>query len=227
MRRGHPLARLAALWLVVGASLVTLTLSGSISSSSVRGMVDGSGPWTVVAFLLLSSALTVACFPGPLLAGAAGIMFGIVGGTIVAIVAATLGATIAFLIARAVAGDAVEELGGPRVQAGAAWIGERGFLAVLYARIAPGLPYTLVNYAAGLSPVALGAFVAATTLGCAPRAFAYAALGGSLDNLDSPAAIAAVAVLVAMALGGAALAWSQRRPAPRMATAGPGETTDR
>ena len=35
------------------------------------------------------------------------------------------------------------------------WIGRRGFLAVLYARIAPGVPYSLVNYAAGLTPVAL------------------------------------------------------------------------
>ena len=53
------------------------------------------------------------------------------------------------------------------------------------------MPYNLVNYAAGLTPVRLGAFVAATALGVAPRAFAYTALGGSLGDLGSPEAIVA------------------------------------
>jgi len=58
----------------------------------------------------------------------------------------------------------------------------------------------------GIVGIPLPAFVSATALGAAPRAFAYAALGGSLGDLSSPTAIAAVAVLVAMALGGAVLA---------------------
>jgi len=85
-------------------------------------------------------------------------------------------------------------------------VGRRGFLTVLYARIVPGVPYTLVNYAAGLTPIALRSFVAATAIGVAPRAFAYTALGGSLGNLRSPEAYIAVAVLVVMALAGLALA---------------------
>jgi uncharacterized membrane protein YdjX (TVP38/TMEM64 family) len=64
----------------------------------------------------------------------------------------------------------------------------------------------LVNYAAGLSPVTLRAFTAATAIGCAPRAFAYTALGGSFDDLGSPEAIAAIVVLVVMGLAGLVLA---------------------
>jgi uncharacterized membrane protein YdjX (TVP38/TMEM64 family) len=66
---------------------------------------------------------------------------------------------------------------------------------VLYVRLLPGLPFTLVNYAAGVTRVSLGAFAVGTALGGAPRAFAYAALGGSLDDLSSPGAIAGFAVL--------------------------------
>ena len=58
----------------------------------------------------------------------------------------------------------------------------RGFVSVLYARIVPGVPYTLVNYAAGLTRIPLAVFAAATALGAAPRAFAYTALGGSLGE---------------------------------------------
>jgi uncharacterized membrane protein YdjX (TVP38/TMEM64 family) len=153
-------------------------------------------------FIAVSATLTVCLFPGPLLAGASGLLFGTALGTPVSIASATLGAVLAFLLARRIAHDAVVELQGRRLAALRAWVGRRGFLSVLYARLAPGLPYNLVNYAAGLSPVTLRAFTAATALGCAPRAFAYTALGGSLNNLGSPEAIIAIVVLVVMAVAG-------------------------
>jgi uncharacterized membrane protein YdjX (TVP38/TMEM64 family) len=156
-------------------------------------------------FVALSAALTVCLFPGPLLAGASGLLFGTALGTPVSIVSATLGAVVAFSLSRWLAHDAVVELQGRRLAALRAWVGRRGFLSVLYARLAPGIPYNLVNYAAGLSPVALRAFAAATALGCAPRAFAYTALGGSLHDLGSPEAIIAIVVLVGMAVAGLAL----------------------
>ena len=80
------------------------------------------------------------------------------------------------------------------MQALRAWEGRRGVLSVLYARLAPGVPYSLVNYAAGLTPIALRTFAAATAVGVAPRAFAYTALGGSFGDLGSPEAIIAVCV---------------------------------
>jgi uncharacterized membrane protein YdjX (TVP38/TMEM64 family) len=153
-------------------------------------------------FIVCSSLLTVAMFPGPLLAGAAGLLFGTALGAPVAIVSATCGACLAFLVGRRWAHDAVEHLAGPRVQSMRAWIGARGFHAVLLARLAPAVPYNVVNYAAGLSPVSLGAFAAATALGASPRAIAYAALGGHLGDWTSPAAIAAIALLVTMAVIG-------------------------
>ena len=63
-----------------------------------------------------------------------------------------------------------------------AWVGARGFHCVLCARIAPGMPYNLVNYAAGLTPSALGAFARRPRSAVAPRAFAYTALGGNIGN---------------------------------------------
>ena len=113
-----------------------------------------------------------------------------------------LGASAAFLIARTAGRGAVERRAGPRVLAVRDAVSRRGFLAVLYARILPGVPYSVVNYGAGLTRIPLAVFAAATALGAAPRAFAYTALGGSLDDLGSPEAIAAVVVLAAMAAGG-------------------------
>jgi uncharacterized membrane protein YdjX (TVP38/TMEM64 family) len=201
-----PWLRLASLVVLVGTAFLVIALSGSLSADRVRDWVDGLGAAGPLLFIPLSACLTVALFPGPLLAGASGLLFGTALGTVVSIVSATLGATLAFCLSRWWAHDAVVSLAGPRVQALRVWIGRRGFLSVLYARIAPGVPYNLVNYAAGLTPILLRSFVAATAIGVAPRAFAYTALGGSLGDLGSPQALIAIAVLVAMALGGALVA---------------------
>jgi len=48
-------------------------------------------------------------------------------------------------------------------------------------------------------------------IGASPRAFAYAALGGSIGNYSSPQALAGIGVLVVMSLGGALLLWRTRR----------------
>jgi uncharacterized membrane protein YdjX (TVP38/TMEM64 family) len=218
---GAPLSarlRIASLAALVGGLFAYFALSGTLDASRVQGWFDGLGAAGPLLFVAGSALLTVALFPGPLLAGASGLLFGTALGTPVAIASATLGAVLAFALARWWAHDAVEELARGRVAALRAWIGRRGFFAVFYARLAPGIPYSLVNYAAGLSPVTLRAFALATLLGCAPRAFAYTALGGNLDNLGSPEVIAAIVVLVLMAVAGLV---ALRRSGPGTATSSP------
>jgi len=209
--RGAARLRVASLATAVAIVFVFVASSGSLSSDRVRDAIDPLGIAAVPVFVVVSALLICALFPGPLLAGASGLLFGTALGTPVAITAATLGAVLAFSLARFVAHDAVETLAGTRLAPLQEWIERRGFWAVLYARIAPGVPYSLVNYAAGLSRVALPAFAAATAIGAAPRAFAYTALGGSLDDLTSPEAIIAFAALVVMALGGLAALRAERR----------------
>lgn len=214
--------RVAALAFAVAAVFVFVASSGSLSSDRVRDFIDPLGAAAVPAFIVCSALLTCALFPGPLLAGASGLLFGTALGTPVAIASATLGAVLAFSIARFAAHDAVQALAGTRLAPLQEWIGRRGFWAVLYARITPGVPYSLLNYAAGLTRIGLPAFTAATAIGVAPRAFAYTALGGSLDDLASPEAIIAIVALVVMALTGFVLLRGERRrnrPATRATSA--------
>jgi uncharacterized membrane protein YdjX (TVP38/TMEM64 family) len=191
---------------VLVAFLLFFLLSGSISAHRVRDWMDGFGVAGPLVFIVASSALTVVLFPGPVLSGASGLLFGTALGTPVSIVSATCGAALAFSVSRWWAHDAVADH--PRMQGLRAWVGARGFESVLLARIAPGIPYNLVNYAAGLTPIGLAVFAAATALGVAPRAFAYTALGGSIGNLGSTVAIVAYCLLV---VEGAFGIWLMRR----------------
>jgi len=206
VRRLPPGVRLAGLAVVVASVFLAVALSGSLSADRVRDWVDGFGIAGPVVFVALSAVLNCVFFPGPLLAAASGLLFGTAAGTPIAIVSATLSAVIAFSVARWVAGDALAELGGSRVQRLAGAVERRGFLAVLYVRLLPGVPYSLFNYAAGLTRVPLLVFAAATAIGTAPRTFAYVALGGSFGDFGRPETIVAVAILLAMTAAGAVVA---------------------
>ena len=207
--RAHPV-RLVALVALVGALFLGELLVGPHSAGQLRGALNGLGGWAPLVVVVAFALLVCAIVPTPILAGASGLLFGTALGTPVSLLAFTFGGSLALLISRRLARSAVPPMRAPRLQAWSSAIDSRGFLAVLYARIAPGAPFALISYASGLTRVRFAAFVSATLIGAAPRAFAYTALGGSLGDYSSPQAIAAIAVLVAMALAGAAVAWRLR-----------------
>jgi len=209
--RAWSLVRLAGLGVVVALVFSAGLLAAPGSAHGLRNQLAGLGLWGPVAMIATYALLTCAMVPGPVLAGASGLLFGTALGTLIAIVSATLGASAAFLIARGLAQRPYAALVTGRLRHWTQRIERRGFLAVLYARIAPGAPFALVSYAAGMTRVRLREFAAATMIGASPRAFAYAALGGSIGTYSSPQALAGLGVLVVMSLGGALLLWRTRR----------------
>lgn len=206
-RRGAQL-RLVGLALTVATALGVVILSGGVSVERVRALTDGYGGFAPVAFILVSALLTVCFVPGPILAASAGVLFGTAAGTPIALTSALLGAAASFALARWIAHDAIEQLQGPRLARLRAWIARRGFVAVLYARIVPAVPYNSVNYASGLTRMRLLVFLGATALAAAPRTFAYVTFGGSWGDWTSPAMLVAIGLLGALALLGV---WLIRR----------------
>jgi len=106
---------------------------------------------------------------------------------------------------------------GPRAAHWRTWISERGFSAVLTARLLPGTPASVLNYAAGLTSMRLRPFAAAVALGALPKTIAYVALGGALSAPLSTRGLLAIALYAATALSRraarpAASARRSRRP---------------
>ncbi|MEJ7797333.1 MAG: TVP38/TMEM64 family protein [Solirubrobacteraceae bacterium] len=205
MPRG-PRARLIAFAFALATVFGVVLVLVARSPDEIQRAADGAGVWAPAAFVALCVGLTLAFFPFPLVAAAGGLLFGTLAGTLLSILGGIIGAVLAFLIARHAAGDSVQALAGDRLRRVQEAVERRGFVAVLYARILPGVPRDVVNYAFGLTRVGLLAFTAATVIGIAPRAFAYTALGGSLGSFDSTESVLAIATLVAMGVLGLALA---------------------
>ena len=77
----------------------------------------------------------------------------------VALLGATLGGIAAFLVARRL-GRGPAALAGPRLTRLRERVEQRPLLTIALARLAPGSPATIVNYAAGLTHIRLRHFVA-------------------------------------------------------------------
>jgi uncharacterized membrane protein YdjX (TVP38/TMEM64 family) len=210
--RRSALIRLGVLAALLAAIAIGALATGfRPSASEVRDWGESLGPAGPVLFVPLSTVLGCLLVPGPILAGAAGLLFGTALGTPVALAAAVCTAVAEMLITRNVAGARVGTLIPERARRIDDFLERRGFIAVLYVRLAPGIPYHLVNYGAGLTRLRVRDMALGTAVGALPRTFAYVALGGSLSDLGSPEAIAAIALLVITAIGGAIVARRQIR----------------
>src|SRR3954451_5560828 len=134
--RRRALARLglAVLALAVLAGLAALTV-GVPSPAQLAEWARSAGPATPVLFVLIAAVSTCVMFPGQVTATAAGVLFGVAAGVGLTLLAATLGAALAFLLARTVGAGPIGRLLGPRATHWRTWISERGFSAVLTARL--------------------------------------------------------------------------------------------
>ncbi len=136
--------------------------------------VQGLGPAGALVFIAAYTAAVVAFVPASILTLAAGAIFGLVRGTLYVFVAATLGSALAFLISRYVARGIVEKklAGDPRLAAIDRAIGAKGRKIVLLLRLSPAFPFSLLNYALGLTRVRFADYVIAS-FGMLPGTLLY------------------------------------------------------
>lgn len=200
--------------MVVVLSAVVVALTVDLPSGAVlRQVVADAGRAAPIVFVGLYATATLAPVPKNVLSALAGLLFGLVQGVLLVLVAALLGAVVAFGLGRALGREAVERWTSTRVREVDALLARRGLFAVIAVRLVPVVPFTAINYAAGLTGVRPRDYVLGTALGVIPGTVAYVTLGtygstpGAWPFLVSAAALVALSVggvLVARRRGGAA-----------------------
>ncbi|MDI9893154.1 VTT domain-containing protein [Rhodococcus sp. IEGM 1381] len=203
-RRGTTLKLLAAAVVVIAVVIVLGTVDLP-DPAFIRDRVASAGPWGIALFVVLYAVLSATPFPASTLTIASGLLFGLAVGATVVVFAATMGAYLGYWGARALGRGQVARTEWDRLRRLDAMLGRRGLLSVLLVRLVP-LPFSLVNYAAGVSAVGQRDYVVGTMIGIVPATVAYTALGAyGTSPLSWPFAIALLAVL-AIAAGSALLA---------------------
>lgn len=196
---------------VPGVGVVIAAVVGLPDEDQLRADIAAAGPVAPVLFVLVYAVATLAPLPKNVLAAVAGALFGLMPGIAIVLPAALLGAGAAFMLGRSLGRDAVERITGTRVARVDALLRRRGLLAVVGVRLVPVLPFTAINYAAGLTAVRARDYILGTALGIIRVTIAYVALGTYGTSPGEWPFILAVIVLAALSAAGVALTRRPRR----------------
>jgi uncharacterized membrane protein YdjX (TVP38/TMEM64 family) len=146
--------------------------------------IDGLGLAGGIAFIALYVIATVAFLPGSILTLGAGVVFGVFLGALYVFVGATLGAIAAFLVGRYLARDWITRkiAGNAKFAAIDQAVAQEGFKIVLLTRLSPVFPFNLLNYAFGVTGVALKDY-ALGSIGMIPGTIMYVYIGSLAGDL--------------------------------------------
>lgn len=171
-------------WIVVALIVITLSVLSAILPVKdwIREFVDWVkqlGPIGVIVFIFAYALATVLFLPGWIFTVSAGLIYGIVGGTLVALSGAIIGASLAFLVARYVLRKNIAEMTkkNPRFAAIDDAIGKNGWKIVGLLRLSPLIPFNLSNYFYGITSIGFISYVAVSAIGMIPGTLLYAYLG--------------------------------------------------
>jgi uncharacterized membrane protein YdjX (TVP38/TMEM64 family) len=146
--------------------------------------VESLGTIGSLTFIAIYIAATVAFLPGSVLTLGAGVLFGVMLGSIYVFIGATLGAIVAFLVGRYLIRGWISRRieANPRFAAIDEAVSKEGFKIVLLTRLSPVFPFNLLNYAFGITGVSLKDY-SLGSIGMIPGTVMYVYIGSLAGDL--------------------------------------------
>ena len=195
--------------MVVASVIVALTVDLP-DAAGLRRAIETAGWAAPVVFVGLYALVTLAPVPKNVLSAVAGLLFGLAEGVLLVLAAAMVGALVAFGLGRVLGRAAVERFTSARVKEADALLARGGLMAVILVRLVPVVPFTAMNYTAGLTKLRLRDYTLGTAIGIIPGTVAYATLGTYGSTSGAWPFIVSAAALVALSVGGMLIARSRR-----------------
>ncbi len=171
-------------WILLGLGLILLSVA--VSFLPVAEWVKAFTDWIrqlglagAFIFIGVYALAAVLFLPGAIFTIAAGLVYGIFGGTAVALAGATLGAGLAFLVARYLVRRRIGKFAKKNKRFGAIddAVGQQGWKIVGLLRLSPLIPFNVSNYFYGITSIGFWPYLLASTIGMLPGTLLYAYLG--------------------------------------------------
>lgn len=179
--------RVVMLAILAVALVAVAVLAPHPAPQQIREWADSVGPMFPLLFFLVHALVTVAPFPRTVFTLSAGLLFGPILGITLAVAATTVSAVLALLLVRALDREQVAaRLTHPAVQAVDRRLARRGWLAVGSLRLIAPVPFSVINYCAGLSSVRMMPYLLATFVGIIPGTIGVVVLGDALTGRTNP-----------------------------------------
>ncbi len=198
---------LLVLLLIVTAAFFAFDLGAYLTLDSLKARqaaLAAQPPLPIAGgFFLLYVAVTALSLPGAtILTLAAGAIFGLWLGTLIASFASVIGASLAFLSARYLLRDWVKARFGERVKAIDKGIAADGAFYLLTLRLIPAFPFFLINLAMGLTAMKLSVFAIVSQIGMLLGTLVFVNAGTQLARIESTSDIVSPALIGSFVLLG-------------------------
>jgi phospholipase D1/2 len=197
-------------------------------STFFRALVDYSTITGWIALLIGSpfaplwitgvfAVATLFLAPVTLLIVATGATFGPIAGSTYALCGSLVSALVGYGLGRLAGRETVRRLAGSRLAHVQRQISRHGFISVLFARIVPIAPFTIVNLVAGALQIRARDFLLGTLAGMSPGILAVVTLENQLESAIQDPGIGNIVALTGLAvffalLGAAFYRWYSTRP---------------
>ena len=195
---------------VITAVIVAFTVPLP-SVETIQALASEAGWWGAMLFVIAYGLVTLTPIPASVVSIAAGLTWGLGVGFLLVYSGALLGAALAFVIGRALGRDAIERYTGARVARVDEVLRRRGLLTLIGVRLLPILPFSVINYTAGLTAVRPRDYAIGTMVGIVPGTIAYVAVGAFGTTLGWPFFLAVGALGVLSIAGVIYIVISRRR----------------
>ncbi|KAA5608943.1 TVP38/TMEM64 family protein [Rhodovastum atsumiense] len=162
---------------LLGGQLVLKAVLGGDAAALLESVVARHQTLAELLFVPATAALCFLGVPRQVPAYAAGLAFGLWGGTVVSLLGVVLGCIASFYWARLVAQDWAQRRLGTRMARLDRFLAANPFSATLMLRLLPVGNNLLLNLLAGVSAVAAGPFLLASLLGYLPQTLVFALIG--------------------------------------------------
>lgn len=181
-----------------------LTLDGLKGSMDQFDQYKAESPLLVIGgFFLLYVVVTALSLPGAaILTLAAGALFGLVEGLLVASFASTVGATLAFLVSRYLLRDTIKQRFPERLDAIDAGVEKEGGFYLFTLRLVPVFPFFLINLLMGVTAIKSWTFYWVSQVGMLAGTFVFVNAGTQLAQIESLSGILSLDLILSFALLG-------------------------
>lgn len=174
----NPNARRIGLVVIVLAFALTIFLNRSaITEESLNTVLDGLGVWAPLVFILIYCLAPVLFFPPTLLTVLGGFIFGPWWTALYVFIGGSIGAGLAFLVGRYLAQEWVEKNAKGMLAKIKTGVEEGGWRYVAVSRLIPVMPFTILNFAFGLTRMPLRTYIWSSGVFMMPGTLVYAYMG--------------------------------------------------
>lgn len=182
-------------WAKIGGGIAVASLVVDVAlmlpvtqwASQLVAWMRDAGAVGVLGYAVVYMGAAVLLLPGSALTAAAGLVYGPWHGLVLVSPVSVAAAVVAFVLGRTTARGWIRKRTDtePRFRAIDRAIGRHGLKLVILLRLSPLFPFSVMNYALGLTSVSLRHYVVGSFVGMLPGTFLYVYIGSLVGDLTA------------------------------------------